>query len=88
MFIAVINVANRSVFRKPIHEQFHVIFLYISEYLMSISPEDCIYPSCLNRASVNTYPVCYQHLDYFSQQRSEHQLLQQPATAAGNEGMQ
>jgi len=81
------DVVYRSVFKNPIHEEFYTIFLFLSECLMSISPEDCIYPGCSNRASVNTFPVCYQHLDYFSQQRLQPQLLQQPATAVGNEGM-
>ena len=57
---------------------------------MSVSPEDCIYPGCRNCASVNTYPVCYEHLDYFSQQRSQphQQLPTAAAAAAGMEGMQ
>jgi len=53
---------------------------------MSVSPNDCVYPGCANRASVNTYPVCYQHLDFFSDQQSlpPHQPQQQtPAATAG-----
>ena len=55
--------------------------IYVVEYFSSISPDECIHPACSNRASVNTYPVCYQHLDFFSQQQPW-----QPA--ASTEGIQ
>jgi hypothetical protein len=35
------------------------------EHLASVSTERCIYPHCTNQASIYTYPVCYEHLDFF-----------------------
>jgi len=80
----IIKVLNR----KSTFLTFALIYLCVLEYLMSISPDDCIYPGCSNHASVNTYPVCYQHLDFFSKQSLplHHQLPQQ--LAAATEGMQ